>query len=380
MGMPLSADDLARLEGASRALLSPLAAPDARAWRAGVLSALRELLGTNRTFFALPLDGRLDYYTDDMDGADVQRFAHFVTEPTPGFFGSTDGALDRWFTQRRAHRLPLYNDAVMDGYTDGQYTRSPFHHEVTTHVRMYDHQGLSVDLPGGEALVCLAYDRPDSARPGWDRLAVLRALLPSLQAGVEGLLRLSNHRHALDAVGEALVAFHPDGTEIHRNRAFLDMAAADPEVRLLEAELLRMAADLRRFAFPLRRDAAGLASPVRTVATQRGTYTLRGSLLPPGAFTSEASYLVAIQCKEARAPFPTAAELCAREALTRREAETALLVAHGLSNESIAEKLFVSPHTVRHHVENVMAKLGLTGQGRQAVAPRLMGIAAPAQA
>ncbi len=45
--------------------------------------------------------------------------------------------------------------------------------------------------------------------------------------------------------------------------------------------------------------------------------------------------------------------------LTQRETEVLREVAHGLSNEEIAEKLFISPATVRTHVGNIFAKLSL---------------------
>ena len=45
-------------------------------------------------------------------------------------------------------------------------------------------------------------------------------------------------------------------------------------------------------------------------------------------------------------------------ALTAREREVMAWVAEGHSNEEIAEKLFVSPLTVRTHVHRAMAKLG----------------------
>ena len=45
--------------------------------------------------------------------------------------------------------------------------------------------------------------------------------------------------------------------------------------------------------------------------------------------------------------------------LTRREAQIARLLARRATNREIAEQLDVSRHTVRHHVENIFAKLGV---------------------
>jgi DNA-binding NarL/FixJ family response regulator len=44
--------------------------------------------------------------------------------------------------------------------------------------------------------------------------------------------------------------------------------------------------------------------------------------------------------------------------LTRREIEVLRLVAEGLSNQAIAERLFVSDHTVHRHLANILNKLG----------------------
>jgi len=48
--------------------------------------------------------------------------------------------------------------------------------------------------------------------------------------------------------------------------------------------------------------------------------------------------------------------------LTEREREVLVLIVAGLNNSEIAEKLFVSPSTIKSHVSNILAKLGVTSR------------------
>jgi len=50
------------------------------------------------------------------------------------------------------------------------------------------------------------------------------------------------------------------------------------------------------------------------------------------------------------------------EALTEAEAVVADLAAHGCTNQEIADKLFISPHTVSSHVRHVFEKLGINSR------------------
>jgi DNA-binding NarL/FixJ family response regulator len=49
-------------------------------------------------------------------------------------------------------------------------------------------------------------------------------------------------------------------------------------------------------------------------------------------------------------------------ALTKRELEIASMVAEGLSNREIAEKLFISKRTVDAHVSHVYGKLEISSR------------------
>jgi DNA-binding CsgD family transcriptional regulator len=67
---------------------------------------------------------------------------------------------------------------------------------------------------------------------------------------------------------------------------------------------------------------------------------------------------IAFALEDGRAPSRAAAGV--DEPLTRRQLEIANLVAEGMSNRQIAERLVVSLRTVDGHVEQILARMGFT--------------------
>jgi DNA-binding NarL/FixJ family response regulator len=95
------------------------------------------------------------------------------------------------------------------------------------------------------------------------------------------------------------------------------------------------------------------------------------ALLSPGATRS----LIArfLDTPEA-GPLPAPAQL---DGLTDREREVLALVAGGLSNDDIAEKLYVSPLTAKTHVNRAMTKLGARDRAQLVVIAYRSGLVRP---
>ena len=60
--------------------------------------------------------------------------------------------------------------------------------------------------------------------------------------------------------------------------------------------------------------------------------------------------------------------------LTAREQEVLQLIAHGATNQAIAETLVISPETVRHHVSNILSKLAVTNRTQAAMRARTLNL------
>jgi DNA-binding NarL/FixJ family response regulator len=93
------------------------------------------------------------------------------------------------------------------------------------------------------------------------------------------------------------------------------------------------------------------------------------ALLSPGVTRR----LIAEFAARSKEPRPTR-EL---DALTDREREVMALVAAGLSNEEIAEKLVVSPATAKTHVSRAMVKLNARDRAQLVVFAYESGLVRP---
>lgn len=90
-----------------------------------------------------------------------------------------------------------------------------------------------------------------------------------------------------------------------------------------------------------------------------------------GQTSFHASVTASLVAELAKPPEPTPAQYD----LSEREYETLKLVAQGLSNREIAEKMVVSERTVGSHVSNILEKLNLSNRTQAALFALREGIA-----
>ncbi|MFJ8668275.1 LuxR C-terminal-related transcriptional regulator [Streptomyces sp. NPDC093600] len=136
--------------------------------------------------------------------------------------------------------------------------------------------------------------------------------------------------------------------------------------------------DARRAALALQAGASGWVA--KDCSLQRLLAVIRGVLrdethLPPALLTGVLRELTA-----ARRHRTESEELVG--SLTPREREVLRCMVAGLGRKAVAERLFLSPHTVRTHMQNVLGKLGVHSTLAAVALARRAGVgpAEPAEA
>ena len=157
---------------------------------------------------------------------------------------------------------------------------------------------------------------------------------------------LDLHMPVLDGIGATrrLVAEHP-GVAIVVLTTYVDDTSVLEALRAGARSYLTKDADRTDIARALRAAAGGL-----TVFDPRVHATLlaatSGAAVPPGGTSATPGPAPAT-----RPPDPP-------DGLTQREVEILSLIAQGLTNGEIAERLFLSNHTIKTHINRIFAKTG----------------------
>lgn len=131
--------------------------------------------------------------------------------------------------------------------------------------------------------------------------------------------------------------------------------------------------EIARAIAAVRAGAAGLSPEVQRRLLERIADPGTAAPAPPSA-PAAASSTAGEPAREAapgQAPLP--------DGLTAREAEVLGLIAEGLSNGEIAERLFVSVATVKTHINNLFAKTGVRDRAQAVRYAYRHGLATPSQ-
>lgn len=188
-----------------------------------------------------------------------------------------------------------------------------------------------------------------------------------------GLVDLMNTTPDIEVVGEArdglmaiemgerlkpdvllldLVMPYKDGVEVIQ-----EFQARFPRVRIL---VLTSFSDDEKVFSAIKAGALGYilkdSSPEELLQAIRNVYQGVSSLNP---------HIALKVIRELRKPAENVA--LSSEALTPREEEVLELLSAGLSNQEIAEKLFISPKTTGKHVSNILGKLHLANRTQAAL-------------
>ncbi len=362
MTLHLSPSDLSGLESLSRTLLDPLGAPSPADCARGVSDGMRALFRADRVIHWLPAADQ-PVLSEGVDAEMLEAHSYFLDRPRLLGVSSPDPLVTEFLARPEAARLEVYSHSVVDRILESRLGECRYYHEVERAAGMHDLLRIRAVVDGGgeplSAGVALAYDRPGRSPFGdAGALALLGILLPSYRAGLQALSRFHAHRHALDRIDEPLALFDGDAREVHRNAALARLLAAEPESATVEAALRRSAAGLLASLSPFAATSSVSTTPVTEVRTACGRYRLRATPVGADRAAGHPAVLLAVE-GEAESLLPTADALRERFPLTPREAEVALLLAEGLTNDQVARNLFVSASTARRHTENVLGKLGL---------------------
>lgn len=193
------------------------------------------------------------------------------------------------------------------------------------------------------------------------------AALLATEADIEVIGEASNGREAVRAVAE----LHPDVIlmdlvmpEMDGIQAIQEIRHEDPEARILV--MTSFATD--EMVFPaIKSGALGYllkdSSPEELVEAIHQVYRGEPSLHPQIARR--------VLQEISQPPTQTRTE----EPLTGREVEVLKLIARGMSNQEIAEKLVISETTVRTHVSRILGKLHLASRTQAALYALKEGLA-----
>jgi DNA-binding CsgD family transcriptional regulator len=296
-----------------------------------------------------PFEGEFLTQLGGLVRADLIEYAEFPewseeAGPIHHFLRPGDERFEGVVDMEAIHPIQLAEDPIHLRWQEGSFDtikRSDFHSRRELHrTRLYD---VLLRPCGFEDALCLQVPMPPISRPkvfamsraGPDFSERDRTVLDLLNPHLVRLCRASENRRRL----RAALALH------EASEAAIVLLAGDDRIEFAS----HPAKELLESYF----GEDGIQLPEALTSWLRGRY--KGATVEPLRVERGQRALVVelvdgalLLDEERRLP-----------RLTQREAQILELVAEGMTNAEIAARLWVSPLTVRRHLENVYAKLGV---------------------
>ncbi len=134
----------------------------------------------------------------------------------------------------------------------------------------------------------------------------------------------------------------------------------DPEE--LPFEVRRLCDEVKAHANGAASDSAAHGTCALFWGQGESPYSLRAFLIGGRANEHTPTHVMVLVERVTGQHGPNLKKAKSRFGLSDREIEVVALVAQGLANKEIGSKLFLSEHTVKDHLKNIMRKLGATSR------------------
>jgi DNA-binding CsgD family transcriptional regulator len=252
---------------------------------------------------------------------------------------------------RRASIMPRITGLVVLGLVRAR-RGDPGHHELLN-------EAWSLAEPTDELF------RMGQAVAARAEVAWLAGDREAVAASTDDPLRLALDREDRNAIGEF---------GVWRRRAGIDdevSGAAEPYAAELEGEWRAAANQWAQLGCPYEAALALMDADEEGPLRQALAELQRLGARPAASIVARRLRELGVQ-GVARGPRPSTRANAA--ALTARELDVLCLLADGVRNAIIAERLFLSPRTVEHHVSAILGKLGVRSRGEAVAAAGRLGL------
>lgn len=360
MALRLSDRDLSALTAAMTVMLTPFCYADGEQWRSAVCSALESPLHSVGASFALAVPNEPFF----AGPADLVSALQALLPPPDWLLKGLE----------RRRQLGLNVAGFSDLHDVKAVKRTAFYNDVVIPNRLFEPLVLAADFPGLPLPTVLGFNYDDeriAARELARNKQMLTLLVPAFLAGVGTHVRLSRQRPALasvlDSISVGVTIADVEGNVIDENQAMKTLMGVDPERNRVRAAVKQVSLGVANIVTRRKSPDWAKQSEVAEVRTALARYRLKATFAWAGLLYNRDAVMTLTERMPSRSL--NSEQLESRFGLTRREMETAQLMARGYSNREVAAAMGISLNTARRHCEHVLLKLNV--HSRAAVAARL---------